>query len=47
MNDTGWEIRPLGLILLVLATGVLTYFLVSWLHEKVREHAQVAEASGQ
>lgn len=31
MKSVGWEIRPVGVILLIVIVGVIGYFFLKWL----------------
>jgi hypothetical protein len=38
--NTGWEIRPLGWLLLALFVGVALYYVVTWLTRPPRDDQQ-------
>lgn len=37
MESRGWEIRPVGWILLIVLLGILTYHVVNWLQYPPKE----------
>ena len=38
MESMGWEIRPVGWILLIVLLGILTYYVVNWLQHPPNEN---------
>ncbi len=38
MKGVGWEIRPIGWIVLVVVVGLVIYFTIRWLRRPPQKH---------